>query len=219
MILGFSLVRRRVYVDLIRWTDYFTLRRYRKMGYEVVELGDMPQYASFITARKLCAGPAEYTARHCFGLPPEGVTGRGYTVRETGETGHVVEDCSPPWYNIIVWLARFFGFQLGGVRDVVRVSRVEMQIEGQAAVVTGRVPGTGHALLTAVPEVDPASLVNKDVRVITDLPRERAYKCTVTDYGIIDVYLDSMPWPHEVMIASCELPVEPGDSGAPAVPA
>lgn len=215
MILGYSLVRKRVYVDRIKWRDYFALRRYRRAGYEVVELGGIPRHASFVTPRRLCAGPAEYTARHCFGLPVEGVTGRGYTIRETGEVGHVVEDFSPPLHNIVVWLARWFGLVLGGVRDVVRVSKARLQVESQVAAVTGRVPGTNYGLLTPLPHVDGASLVDADVRVVTDLPREETYPCRVTDYGIIDVYLDSVPWPHEVLVAACEKPVEPGHSGAP----
>ena len=217
MILGFSLVKKRVYVDVARWRDCLTLRRYRKMGYEIVELGDKPEYASFITARGLCAGPALYAARHCFGLPAEGVEGRGYVIRETGETGRVVRDYSPPLYNIVVWLLRWLGLQLGGVRDVVMVDRVKLRADGQVAVVTGRVPGTGHALFTAVPETDPVSLVGKRVEIVTDIPREERVECAVSDYGIIDIYLDSMPWPHEVLVAACKLPVEPAHSGAPVV--
>jgi hypothetical protein len=217
VILGFSLVRKRVYVDAARLRDYLALRRYRRAGYEIAELGGRPEYASFITARRLCAGPAPYTARHCFGLPAEGVEGRGYVIRETGETGRVVRDYSPPLHNIIVWLARLFGLQLGGVRDVVMVDKARLRADGQAAVVTGRVTGTGHALLTAVPEVDPVSLVGKRVEIVTDIPEEGRVECAVNDYGIIDIYLDSMPWPHEVLVASCGQPVEPAHSGALAV--
>jgi hypothetical protein len=217
VILGFSLVRKRVYVDAATWRDYLALRRYRREGYEIFELGGVPRYASFITARKLCSGPALYTARHCFGLPVEGVKGRGYTVRETGEVGYVAVDCSPPLYNVVVWLLRWLGVQLGGVRDVVEVSKVKIQASNQVAVVTGSVPGTGYALLTAVPAVDPVSLVDRDVRVVSDVSSDGQFRCTVVDYGIIDIYLDSMPWPHEVLVARCERPVAPGDSGAPAV--
>jgi hypothetical protein len=219
VILGFSLVRKRVYVDVARRRDYLALRRYRRMGYEIVELGDEPEYASFVTARRLCAGPAMYTARHCFGLPAEGVEGRGYVIRETGETGRVVRDYSPPLHNIIVWLLRWFGLALGGVRDVVMVDKAGLRADSQVAVVTGRVPGTGHALLTAVPEVDPASLVGRKVEIVTDIPEEGRAECAVNDYGIIDIYLNSTPWPHEVLVAACRLPVEPAHSGAPVVPA
>jgi len=217
VILGFSLIKRRVYVDVATWRDYFMLRRYRKAGYEIVELGDEPEYAAFITSRRLCAGPALYTARHCFGLPAEGVEGRGYVINETGETGRVVRDYSPPLHNIVVWLLRWLGVQIAGIRDVVMVDRVRLQVGGQAAVVTGRVPGSGYALLTAVPEADPVSLVGKKVEIVTDLPREERVECAVRDYGIIDIYLDSMPWPHEVLVAACRLPVEPAHSGAPVI--
>jgi hypothetical protein len=217
VILGFSLVKKRVYVDIARRRDWLALRRYRREGYEIFEFGDVPRYVSFITSRRLCAGPAPYTARHCFGLPPEAVEGRGYTVRETGEVGYVVADYSPPLHNIIVWLLRWFGFQIGGVKDVVRVSRVKIQAGGQVAVVTGSIPGTGYALLTAVPEVDPVSLVDRDVQVINDISSNGQFDCTVVDYGIIDIYIDSMPWPHEVLVARCGRPVVPSDSGAPAV--
>jgi hypothetical protein len=217
VILGFSLVRKRVYVDIARRRDYLALRRYRREGYEIFEFGDVPRYASFITSRRLCAGPAPYTARHCFGLPAEGVEGRGYTIRETGEVGRVVEDYSPPLHNIVVWLLRWFGLALGGIRDIVKVSRARIQADNQVAVVTGRVPGTGHALLTAVPEVDPVSLVGRKVEIVTDLPGEMRVECAVNDYGIIDIYLNSMPWPHEVLVAACRLPVEPAHSGAPVV--
>jgi hypothetical protein len=217
VILGFSLVRKRVYVDVARLRDYFTLRRYRREGYEVVELGDVPRYTSFITSRKLCSGPALYTARHCFGLPVEGVEGRGYTIRETGEVGHVAVDYSPPLHNIVVWLARWLGFQLGGVKDVVKVTKTRIQASDQVATVTGSIPGTGYALLTAVPSVDPVSLVDRDVHVINDVSGDGQFKCTVIDYGIIDIYTNSVPWPHEVLVARCERPIVPGDSGAPVI--
>jgi len=217
VILGFSLIKKRVYVDVVRWYDYFTLRRYRKAGYEIFEFGDMPRYTSFITSRKLCSGPGPYTARHCFGLPAEGVEGRGYTIRETGKIGYVVVDYSPPLHNIIVWLARWFGFQLGGVKDIVAVSEIKIQAGNQVAVVTGSVPGTGYALFTAVPEIDPVSLVDKDVQIINDISSDGQFKCTVIDYGIIDIYLNSMPWPHEVLVARCKRLVLPSDSGAPVV--
>jgi hypothetical protein len=181
-------------------------------GYEVYILGGKPTYLALKSSVGMCSGPTNYSARHCFGNPLNDVKNKTYEVAGYDVKGYVIKDYSPPLWNILAQLSRFFGEKIG-VKDVVKVSMPYWSSDGQVAVVTGGVIGAPVGLFTNVPIVEPEDVVDKDVVVDVDVPEQDTIQCHVFDYAIIDILVDKVPWPHEVLVAQCKKPLRPGNSG------
>jgi len=208
---GFSKITKRVYVDEI---DNDKVMALQNKGYEVYPLGGKPVYFAHKTSHGLCSGPTAYSARHCFGTPLDNIKNRKYEIVGHGVEGAVVKDYSPPLWNIFVQIARFFGGGYG-VRDVVRVSTPLYPTDGQVAVVTGGVLAQPIGLFAPVLGVEPEDVVDSNVIVHVDVPETDEIQCHIFDYAIIDIFIDKLPWPHELLVAKCKKHLRPGNSGGP----
>lgn len=178
---------------------------------DVVILPDRPQVMAYQTDRTICSGPALFTARHCFSRFYESVMGKKY-VMHNGLEGKVVYDYSPPLYNIIARILRFFGLWVG-VKDVVRVSSYIYDIP--VGVVSAGYVNYNYMFFTAVPGIEPSDLLQKTVEARIDYPETYVVKGKVTDYAIIEVYTDNFMWPLELYVVETNRPLRPGSSGAP----
>jgi len=210
MRLGRSKIKNIVYVDVYDRKA----QALEAKGYEVFVLGGKPVYLALKSSAGACSGPTQYSARHCFGNPLNDVKGRTYEVAGYDVKGYVIKDYSPPLWNIISQISRFFGEKIG-VRDVVKVSMPYWDSSGQVGVVTGGVIGAPIGLFTDIPLVEPEDVVDRDVVVDVDVPEQDTIQCHVFDYAIIDILVDKVPWPHEVLVAQCRKPLRPGNSGGP----
>ena len=210
MILGRSKVKNIIYVDVYD----AKAQAMESRGYEVFVLGGKPVYLALKSSVGTCSGPTNFSARHCFGNPLSEVRGKKYEIVGYDVVGYVVKDYSPPLWNLVAQLSRFFGERLG-VKDVVRVSMPYWNSDGQVGVVTGGVLGAPIGLFTNVPLVEPEDVVDKDVLVDVDVPEQDTIQCHVFDYAVIDILVDKMPWPHEVLVAQCRKNLRPGNSGGP----
>jgi hypothetical protein len=208
MKLGKSKIKDIVYVDVYDQKA----QALEAEGYEVFVLGGRPVYLALKSNMGACSGPTQYSARHCFGSPLADVKNKTYEVAGYDVKGYVIKDYSPPLWNILSQLSRFFGEKIG-VRDVVKVSMPYWSSDGQVGVVTGGVLGAPIGLFTNVPIVEPEDVVDKDVLVDVDVPEQDTIQCRVFDYAVIDILVDKVPWPHEVLVAQCKKPLRQGNSG------
>jgi len=210
MILGKSKVKNIVYVDVYDQKA----QAMESKGYEVFVLGGKPVYLTLKTNRGVCSGPTQYSARHCFGNPLSEVRGKKYEIVGYDVVGYVVKDYSPPLWNLVAQLSRFFGEKVG-VRDVVKVSMPYWSSDNQIAVVAGGVLGVPMGLFAALPTIEPEDYVDKEVTVDVDVPEQDTISCFIFDYSTIDIFLDNAPWPNDVFVAQCKRPLRPGNSGGP----
>ena len=210
MILGRSKIKNIIYVDQYDQRA----QALEAKGYEIFVLGGKPVYLAHKSSRGVCSGPTNWSARHCFGGPLTDVKGRVYEVVGYDIKGYVVKDYSPPLWNILAQLSRFFGEKLG-VRDVVKVSMPYWGADNQVAVVTAGVLGVPVGLFTNIPIVEPEDVVDRDVVVEVDVPEQDMIQCHVFDYALLDIFVDKVPWPHEVLVAQCKRHLRPGNSGGP----
>lgn len=208
MKLGKSKIKNIVYVDV--YDD--KAQALEADGHEIFVLGGKPVYLALKSNVGVCSGPTQYSARHCFGSPLSDVKGKTYEVAGYDVKGYVIKDYSPPLWNIVAQLSRFFGEKLG-VRDVVKVSMPYWSSDGQVAVVTGGVLGTPIGLFTVIPQIEPEDVVDKEVTVDVDVPEQDTILCHVFDYAILDIFVDKVPWPHEVLVGQCRKSLRPGNSG------
>lgn len=212
MIIGKSLIYKRVYVD--REEEDKKVRALKDKGYEVVELGGRPVALALKSAQGLCSGPSIYSARHCFGDPLSDVKGKEYELIGHEVRGRVVKDYSPPIINVIKTIAYFFG-KGTGVYDVVRVSAPLYPADGQVALVTGGVLGQPVGLFAHIPGAEPEDLIDKDLIIQVDVPETDSIKAYIIDYAVLWVWYDKTSWPSEVLIAHTKKPLRPGNSGGP----
>ena len=208
MKLGKSKIKDIVYFDVYD----AKARALEAEGYEIFIFGGKPVYLALKSNVGVCSGPTNFSARHCFGSPLVDVKNKTYEVVGYDVKGYVIKDYSPSLWNILSQLSRFFGERIG-VKDVVRVSMPYWDSGNQVAVVTGGVLGAPIGLFTNVPLVEPEDVVDKDVIVDVDVPEQDAIQCRVFDYAVIDILVDKVPWPHEVLVAQCKKPLRPGNSG------
>lgn len=213
MIIGKSLIYKRVYVDREEEEDK-KAQALKDKGYEVVELGGRPVALALKSAQGLCSGPSIYSARHCFGNPLSDVKGKEYELVGHEVRGRVVKDYSPPLFNVIRTILYFFGKGMG-VYDVVRVSTPLYPVDGQAALVVGGVLNQPVGLLAHVPGVEPEDLIDKDVVISVDIPESDEIKAHIIDYAVLWMWYDKSPWPTEVLIAHTKKPLRQGNSGGP----
>ena len=213
MIIGKSLIYKRVYVD--KENDDKKIKTLKDKGYEVVELGGRPVALALKSDVGMCSGPTIYSARHCFGDPLNDVKGKEYVVVGYDIVGRVVNDYSPPIKNVINLILNFFG-RPSGVYDVVKVSTPFQDATGQVALVTGGVIGQNVGLLSHVPTVEPEDVVGMDVKIVLDVPDSDEIKAHVYDYAVLYMWYGKYSFPTEVLVASTSKPLRPGNSGGPA---
>jgi len=211
MIIGRSKIRKDlVYVDK---ATPASLAEAAKEGYEVFELGQ-PVYLALKTEAGACSGPTNFSARHCWGGPLTEVRDRPYEIAGYEAVGKVVKDYSPPLRNILTFIASFFGFSWG-VKDAVRVSLPLWPSDGQVAVVSAAPLDRPVGLFTPIPHVDPEDIIGKEVVAQVDVPETDDIVCAILDYAVVYIFVDKVPWPHEVIIAQCRKNLRPGNSGGP----
>jgi len=208
MRVGKSKIKNIIYVDVYD----AKAQALEAKGHEIFVLGGKPVYMALKSDVGACSGPTNFSARHCFGNPMNDVKGKTYEVAGYDVKGYVIKDYSPPLWNILAQLSRFFGEKLG-VKDVVKVSMPYWPTDNQVGVVTGGVLGNPIGLFTVLPIVEPEDVVDKDVVVDVDVPEPDTLQCHVFDYAILDILVDKVPWPHEVLVAQCNKPLRPGNSG------
>lgn len=212
MIIGKSLIYKRVYVDKEDGTP--ELRALLERGYEIVELEGRPVALALKSDAGMCSGPTIYSARHCFSGPLGDVKGKEYEVVGYDVRGRVTKDYSPPIKNVIKLVLDFFG-RPSGVYDVVKVSTPFQDATGQVALVTGGIIGQNVGLLSHVPTVEPEDVVGMDVKIVVDVPDSDEIKAHVYDYAVLYMWYGKYTFPTEVLVASTSKPLRPGNSGGP----
>lgn len=212
MIVGKSLIYKRVYVDRVVYDS--EVRALLDKGYEVVELGGRPVALALKSDVGMCSGPTIYSARHCFGDPLNDVKGKEYVVIGYDVGGRVVKDYSPPIKNVIKLVLNFFG-RPSGVYDVVKVSTPFQDATGQVALVTGGVIGQNVGLLSHMPTVEPEDVVGMDVKIVVDVPDSDEIRGHIYDYAVLYMWYGKYTFPTEVLVASTSKPLRPGNSGGP----
>jgi hypothetical protein len=214
MIVGKSLFFNRIYVDREDPNDA-KVKALTEKGYEVVVLGGRPEALALKSDAGLCSGPTVYSARHCFGDPSEDVKGKEYVIVNADVKGRVVKDYSPFVKNIVNLVLYLLG-KPNGVCDLVRVSTPLYIIQDQVAVVTGGVLGQTYGFLTILPQYEPEDLIDKEVEITVDVPEADEIRGRIFDYAVVVMWYKHMAWPTEVLVATVNKPLKPGNSGGPA---